>query len=232
MARRNDGETWHRGLDRDAVVAAALRLLDEEGRDALTMRRLATELRVEAASLYAHVAGKDDLVDAVLDSVLDGIELPPPGRDPRAGDRRGLHDVSPGTPRPPVDRAADDRARPVHALAGTARDAVDHAVRGSRPDHRPGGRRARDADRLRARVHPPGGVSADGARAGPARGGSGAPAGARRARQDDRGRAVRDGSRGDPRRGAADAGDAGPGVSRDGPRAAPCAPDGACTTSR
>ncbi len=83
MARRRDGEDWHRGLDREAVVAAALRLIDEEGRDALTMRRLATELRVEAPSLYGHIAGKDDLVDAVLDSVLDGIELPPPGRDPR-----------------------------------------------------------------------------------------------------------------------------------------------------
>jgi AcrR family transcriptional regulator len=83
LARRRDGDDWHRGLDRDAVVTAALRLIDEQGREALTMRRLATELRVEAASLYAHVAGKDDLVDAILDRVLDGIELPPPGRDPR-----------------------------------------------------------------------------------------------------------------------------------------------------
>jgi AcrR family transcriptional regulator len=83
LGRRRDGEDWHRGLDRDAVVAAAVRVLDEQGTAALTMRRLATELGVEAASLYAHVAGKDDLIDAVLDLVLDGIQLPPPGRDPR-----------------------------------------------------------------------------------------------------------------------------------------------------
>ena len=81
--RRQGGTSWHRGLDRAAVVGEALRLLDEEGRDALTMRRLGDALHVEAASLYAHVAGKDDLIDAVLDRVLDGIELPAPDRDPR-----------------------------------------------------------------------------------------------------------------------------------------------------
>jgi len=67
------------------VAAEALRILDAEGREGLTMRRLATALHVEAASLYAHVRSKDDLVDAVLDAVLDGVHLPEPGRDPRAG---------------------------------------------------------------------------------------------------------------------------------------------------
>ena len=81
--RRRDEGSWHRGLDRDAVVGEALRLLDEEGRDALTMRHLGDALHVEAASLYAHVTGKDDLIDAVLDRVLDGIGLPAPDRDPR-----------------------------------------------------------------------------------------------------------------------------------------------------
>ena len=81
--RRTDRRSWHRGLDRDAVVGEALRLLDEEGRDALTMRRLGAALHVEAASLYAHIGGKDDLIDAVLDRVLDGIELPAPGREPQ-----------------------------------------------------------------------------------------------------------------------------------------------------
>lgn len=81
---RRDGVAWHRGLDRDVVVGEALRILDEEGRAALTMRNLATALRVEAPSLYAHVAGKDELVDAVLDRVLNGIELPPPTGKPRA----------------------------------------------------------------------------------------------------------------------------------------------------
>ena len=88
--RRRDEGSWHRGLDRDAVVGEALRLLDEEGRDALTMRRLGDALHVEAASLYTHVAGKDDLIDAVLDRVLDGIELPAPDRDPRTAIVDGL----------------------------------------------------------------------------------------------------------------------------------------------
>src|SRR3954451_19738687 len=81
--RERRHEAWHRGLDRDAVVAEALEILDAHGRAALTMRRLAQSLRVEAASLYAHVAGKDELIDAVLDRVLDGIELPPPTGDAR-----------------------------------------------------------------------------------------------------------------------------------------------------
>jgi AcrR family transcriptional regulator len=75
---------WHRGLDRDAVATAALRILDEDGEPALTMRHLAAVLGVEAASLYAHVESKDDLVDAVLDRVLDEVVLPAPTNDPRA----------------------------------------------------------------------------------------------------------------------------------------------------
>jgi AcrR family transcriptional regulator len=71
-----DGRPFHRGLDRDSVLSAALRVLDRDGRAALTMRRLAQELDVEAASLYTHVRNKDDLVDGVLDRILDEVELP------------------------------------------------------------------------------------------------------------------------------------------------------------
>ena len=81
---RSRNLAWHRGLNRDAVVAEALRILDEEGRDALTMRRLAQALEVEAASLYAHVGSKDELVDAVLDRVLESVILPEPDLDVRA----------------------------------------------------------------------------------------------------------------------------------------------------
>ncbi|MFL6205799.1 MAG: TetR/AcrR family transcriptional regulator C-terminal domain-containing protein [Acidimicrobiales bacterium] len=69
---------FHRGLNRDAVLAAALHLIDDEGRGALTMRRLAADLDVEAPSLYTHVRNKEDLVDAVLDRVLDTVPLPSP----------------------------------------------------------------------------------------------------------------------------------------------------------
>jgi AcrR family transcriptional regulator len=66
------------------VVDEALRILDRDGRDALTMRRLAAALGVEAPSLYAHIRSKDELVDAVLDSVLDGVVLPEVGPEVRA----------------------------------------------------------------------------------------------------------------------------------------------------
>jgi len=49
------------GLDREAVVAAAAQLADEEGLDAVTLARLAGRLGVRAPSLYAHVGGLRDL---------------------------------------------------------------------------------------------------------------------------------------------------------------------------
>lgn len=69
---------FHRGLDRATVVRAALVVADRDGASALTMRRVAAELEVEAASLYAHVRNKDDMVAGLLDLVLDGIEIPAP----------------------------------------------------------------------------------------------------------------------------------------------------------
>jgi AcrR family transcriptional regulator len=82
MARRSStarpDRAFHRGLTRDSVLAAALQLIDTEGRSALTMRRLAADLDVEAASLYTHVRSKNDLIDAVLDRVLDTVPLPSP----------------------------------------------------------------------------------------------------------------------------------------------------------
>lgn len=53
-------------LTREAIVAAALRFLDREGAEALSMRRLGSELGTGAMSLYNHVANKDDLLDAVV----------------------------------------------------------------------------------------------------------------------------------------------------------------------
>ncbi len=50
---------------RDEAVAAALRLLETEGEQALTMRRVADEIGVRAPSLYKHVSGRDELVAAL-----------------------------------------------------------------------------------------------------------------------------------------------------------------------
>ena len=68
-------------LTRDRVLEAAIRLADEGGIESLTMRKLAGELGVEAMSLYNHVANKGDLVTAMVDLVVDEIELPSAGEE-------------------------------------------------------------------------------------------------------------------------------------------------------
>jgi AcrR family transcriptional regulator len=63
-------------LSRDRVLRAAMKIADEAGIEALSMRKLARELGVEAMSLYNHVANKDDLLNGILQLVADEIELP------------------------------------------------------------------------------------------------------------------------------------------------------------
>jgi AcrR family transcriptional regulator len=66
-------------LSRERILAAALRLADESGIEAVTMRRLGEALGFEAMSLYNHVANKDDVLDGILDLVL--AESAPPAPD-------------------------------------------------------------------------------------------------------------------------------------------------------
>lgn len=66
-------------LSREGVLQKALELADQEGFHALTMRRLAQELGVEAMSLYYHFANKDRLLDGMIDLVFAEIELPSRG---------------------------------------------------------------------------------------------------------------------------------------------------------
>ena len=61
-------------LTRERVLGAAIDLADEHGIEALTMRRLAQELGVEAMSLYHHVANKQALLDGVVDAVIVELE--------------------------------------------------------------------------------------------------------------------------------------------------------------
>ena len=63
-------------LNRQIVLQTALELADRDGIDALTMRKLAQELRVEAMSLYHHVANKVELLDGMIDLVFAEIDLP------------------------------------------------------------------------------------------------------------------------------------------------------------
>ncbi len=53
-------------LNPDLIFEKALEIVDAEGLDALTMRRLAGDLGVEAASLYHHIADKQALLDGVI----------------------------------------------------------------------------------------------------------------------------------------------------------------------
>jgi len=64
-------------LTREAIVDAALRVVDREGTDGLSMRRVAEELGTGPASLYWHVPSKDELINLLVDRVVGEIELPP-----------------------------------------------------------------------------------------------------------------------------------------------------------
>lgn len=63
-------------LTRERVVSAALALVDADGLDKLSMRRLAARLDVEAMSLYNHVSDKSDLLTGIADAVIAEIEIP------------------------------------------------------------------------------------------------------------------------------------------------------------
>ncbi|MDH2425262.1 TetR/AcrR family transcriptional regulator [Sphaerisporangium sp. TRM90804] len=65
-------------LSRDQIVRAAVELLDAEGLDSLSMRKLAARLGSGATSIYWHVASKDELLELVLDEVYGEVAVPDP----------------------------------------------------------------------------------------------------------------------------------------------------------
>ena len=75
-------------LSRERVLRAAVELADRDGIDALSMRRLAKELGVEAMSLYNHVKNKDDILAGIIDLATAEIELPEVDGDWKAAMRR------------------------------------------------------------------------------------------------------------------------------------------------
>jgi AcrR family transcriptional regulator len=91
-------------LTREQIVAEALRLLDAEGVDALSMRKLAAGLGVGATSLYWHVANRDELIELVIDEIYGELELPTVGEtadDWRDAARRLAHSIRSTTLRHP-----------------------------------------------------------------------------------------------------------------------------------
>ena len=65
-------------LSEDLILDTALRILSEEGLEAVTMRRLATELDTGPASLYVYIKGRDELRNAMLDRVSGMVEIEEP----------------------------------------------------------------------------------------------------------------------------------------------------------
>ncbi|HCT75924.1 MAG TPA: TetR family transcriptional regulator [Micromonosporaceae bacterium] len=65
-------------LNQEVIVDTALKILDADGLTAVSMRRVADELNTGAASLYAHVANKEELLELVYERVLAEIEIPEP----------------------------------------------------------------------------------------------------------------------------------------------------------
>jgi AcrR family transcriptional regulator len=73
-----------RGLSREEIVRAAIAIADAEGLEAISMRRLARDLRAGAMSLYWHVSSKEELLDAMRDALETEVEIPEPTGDWRA----------------------------------------------------------------------------------------------------------------------------------------------------
>ena len=75
-------------LSRGQIVAEAVRLLDAEGIETLSMRKLGSRLGAGATSLYRHVANKDELIELVVDEVYGEI------RAPEVGDPAGWREAA------------------------------------------------------------------------------------------------------------------------------------------
>ncbi|QLE73098.1 TetR/AcrR family transcriptional regulator [Streptomyces rectiverticillatus] len=65
------------GLSQEAIVREAIVMLDADGIEALSMRKLAARLNAGATSLYRHVATKDELMELAVDEVFGEMVVPP-----------------------------------------------------------------------------------------------------------------------------------------------------------
>jgi TetR/AcrR family transcriptional regulator, tetracycline repressor protein len=76
-------------LTRDRVIEAAMRVMDEEGLESVSMRRVAREVGVEAMSLYHHVEDKEDLLNGICEHVMAEFDFPERVDDWAENCRRG-----------------------------------------------------------------------------------------------------------------------------------------------
>jgi AcrR family transcriptional regulator len=79
-------------LTRERVVRAALKVMDDEGLGAVSMRRVGRELQVEAMSLYNHVRDKEDLLDGITEEVMSEFRIPQDTSDWREAGREAIRE--------------------------------------------------------------------------------------------------------------------------------------------
>src|ERR1700761_5131836 len=89
--RRRESPPRRTALTVEGIVAAAIEVLDETGVSGLSMRAVAQQLDTGAASLYAHVSGKEELLELVFDELIGRVPLPEP--DPRRW-REQMHEMA------------------------------------------------------------------------------------------------------------------------------------------
>src|SRR5215471_4506479 len=113
-------------LDLEAVVDAAVSLADDNGLEAVSVRRVAARLEVTPMALYRYVESKEDLLDAMAERMYESLSLP----DPDAEWWHGLAELARSTRRVVLARpwAAPLFARP---LTGPHAHAVDEALQGA-----------------------------------------------------------------------------------------------------
>ncbi|MEU5876466.1 TetR/AcrR family transcriptional regulator C-terminal domain-containing protein [Spirillospora sp. NPDC047279] len=75
---RGANKSGRRQLSLEAILESAMRILESEGLDAVTMRRVAQDMGTAAGSLYAHVRNKAELHELLLDAALAPVHVPEP----------------------------------------------------------------------------------------------------------------------------------------------------------
>jgi len=116
------------------VIEAAAAVADREGLHGVSMRRVGSELGVEAMSLYHHVASKDALLDALGDWLMEQVERPPAESDWRSGLRVRCHSLRAVMRAHPWGPAiVESRRAPGAALLGHLESVLDCLHRGGFP---------------------------------------------------------------------------------------------------
>ncbi|MDQ3721648.1 MAG: TetR/AcrR family transcriptional regulator [Actinomycetota bacterium] len=75
MTSRTEAQHPRAPLSRETIIAAAAQLVERDGLEALSMRKVAAVLGVEAMSLYHHIAGKEALLDAIVELAVASMDL-------------------------------------------------------------------------------------------------------------------------------------------------------------